>query len=58
VIFGDIAAGYTVRYAHGGMQFIVSKEFAVTSFETTFVWGIWVDGVATDAKAIYSITLP
>jgi HK97 family phage major capsid protein len=58
VIFGDIAAGYTVRYAHGGMQFIASKEFAVTSFETTFVWGLWMDAVATDAKAIYSITLP
>lgn len=58
VIFGDIAAGYTVRYAHGGMQFIASKEFAVTSFETTFVWGVWADAVVTDAKAIYSITLP
>jgi len=58
IIFGDIDAGYTVRYAHGGMQFIVSKEFAVTSFETTFVWGIWLDGVATDVLAIKSITLP
>lgn len=58
VIFGDIAAGYTIRYAHGGMQFIVSKEFAVTSFETTFVWGIWVDAVVTDAIAIKSVTLP
>lgn len=58
VIFGDIAAGYTVRYGHGGMQFIVSKEFAVTSFETTFVWGMWVDAVVTDAIAIKSVTLP
>jgi len=57
VIYGDIDAGYTVRYGHGGMQFIVSKEFAVTSFETTFVWGVWVDAVATDAIAIKSITL-
>ena len=57
VICGDIDAGYTVRYAHGGLQFIVSKEFAVTSFETTFVWGIWVDAVATDVLAIKSITL-
>jgi HK97 family phage major capsid protein len=37
-MFGDFESGYTVRYAHGGLQFIVSKEFAVTSFETTFVW--------------------
>lgn len=57
VVYGDIEAGYTVRYAHGGMQFIVSKEFAVTSFETTFVWGVWVDAVATDALAVKSITL-
>ena len=55
--FGDLKAAYVVRYGHGGMQFIVSKEFAVTSFETTFVWGVWVDGVTVDTLAVKSLLM-
>lgn len=55
--FGDLSAAYIVRYAHGGMQFIVSKEFAVTSFETTFVWGLWVDGATVDTLAVKSLLM-
>ena len=51
-------ASYVVRYGHGGMQFIADKSFAVTSFETTFVWGIWVDAVVVDTLAVKSILLP
>jgi hypothetical protein len=35
----------------------VSKEFAVTSFETTFVWGIWVDGATVDTLACKSLLM-
>jgi HK97 family phage major capsid protein len=55
--FGDLSAAYVVRYGHGGMQFIVSKEFAVTSFETTFVWGIWVDAVTVDTLAVKTLLM-
>lgn len=56
-MFGDFRAAYVVRYAHGGMQFIVSKEFAVTSFETTFVWGVWVDAVTVDTLAVKTLLM-
>ena len=55
--FGDLSAAYIVRYGMGGMQFIVSKEFAVTSFETTFVWGVWVDGATVDTLACKSLLM-
>lgn len=55
--FGDLKAAYVVRYGHGGMQFIVSKEFAVTSFETTFVWGVWVDAATVDTLACKSLQM-
>jgi HK97 family phage major capsid protein len=55
--FGDLKAAYIVRYGMGGMQFIVSKEFAVTSFETTFVWGVWVDGATVDTLACKSLLM-
>lgn len=58
VVFGDVASAYVVRYAHGGMQFIADKSFAVTSFETTFVWGVWVDAVTVDTLAVKTIVLP
>lgn len=57
-IFGDVGAAYMVRYGHGGMQFIVSKEFAVTSFETTFIWGLWADACTVDTLAVKTIILP
>lgn len=56
-MFGDFAAAYIVRYGMGGMQFIVSKEFAVTSFETTFVWGVWVDAVTVDTLAVKTLLM-
>ncbi len=58
MFFGDLKSAYVVRYAHGGMKFIASKEFAVTSFETTFVWGVWVDAVTVDTLAVKSLLLP
>lgn len=56
-MFGDFKAAYVVRYGNGGMQFIVSKEFAVTSFETTFVWGVWVDAVTVDTLAVKTLLM-
>jgi HK97 family phage major capsid protein len=55
--FGDLKSAYVVRYAHGGMQFIVSKEVAVTSFETTFVWGLFTDAVTVDTLAVKSLLM-
>jgi HK97 family phage major capsid protein len=56
-MFGDFKAAYVVRYGHGGMQFIADKSFAVTSFETTFVWGLWVDAVTVDTLAVKTLLM-
>ena len=55
-VFGDIGAGYWVRFS-GGLEVSFSRDFEFTSFSTTVRWAVWLDAVTVDAAAIHHLLL-
>ena len=55
--FGDVAKAYWVRFAHGGMEFSLSRDYAFLAFSVTARFAIWVDAMTVDAIAFKHLTL-
>ena len=55
VVFGDIGAGYWIRYA-GASEISVSPHPLFTSFSQTIRFATWMDATVVDAAAVYRLT--
>jgi HK97 family phage major capsid protein len=56
LVFGDVKAGYVVRYA-GGIEISFSRDFLFTTFETTMRWARWFDSASVELAAIHHLIL-
>lgn len=56
IVFGDVTAGYVVRYC-GGLEIAYSDDYAYTSFLRTYRWTLRYDGEVRISEAVRLLTM-